>query len=62
MPSSALLATGKILVGKIKRVSLLGDKRALKFAQDETSLKVMLPAQKPGSYPYVLKLVGLNHR
>jgi len=45
-----------------ERVSLLGDKGALRFAQDETGLKVMLPVEKPGSHPYVLKIVGLNHK
>jgi len=54
------LATTNGLAGKVKRVSLLGSKEKLKFAQDATGLKVKLPATAPGKYAYVLKITGLK--
>ncbi|CAN5138247.1 alpha-L-fucosidase [soil metagenome] len=47
-------------VGKIKKVELLGHQEKLKFAQDETGLKVQLPNDKSSEFPYVLKISGLK--
>jgi alpha-L-fucosidase len=49
---------GKLEVGKIRSVELLGHKGKAKFAQDETALKVELPAEKPSDYAVTLKVVG----
>ena len=49
---------GKLGVGKIRSVNLLGHKGKLKFTQDEAALKVELPAKKPSEYAITLKVVG----
>jgi alpha-L-fucosidase len=49
---------GKLGVGKIRNVELLGHKGKVKFTQDETALKVELPGQKPSDYAIALKVVG----
>lgn len=54
------LAAGKASVGKITSVSLLGHQGVLKFTQDETGLKVKMPAEKPCDYAFALKITGLK--
>jgi alpha-L-fucosidase len=46
--------------GKISEVTMLGDGGELAFTQDETGLKVQLPASAPCKYAYVLKNTGLK--
>jgi alpha-L-fucosidase len=54
------LATANSPAGKIKTVTLLGGKGKLQFTQDDTGLKVKLPAAAPCKYAYVLKITGLK--
>ena len=62
------LATGKAPQGKIRSVTLLGYKHALRFlgskplrfTQDAGGLKVKLPASAPCKYAYTLRIVGLK--
>jgi len=49
---------GKLGVGKIRNVELLGHKGKLTFTQDETSLRVQLPPQKPSDYAVTLRITG----
>lgn len=53
------LATTNV-VGRVKSVTLLGHLGRLKFTQDETGLKISLPAAKPCDYAYSFKVVGLK--
>src|SRR5205823_829119 len=46
---------GKLAMGKIRGVELLGHKGKVKFAQDENALKVELPPEKPGEHAITLK-------
>ena len=53
------LATNTALrVGKIQNVELLGFDGKLDWSQDNTGLKVMMPAQKPCDYAIVFKVIG----
>ena len=53
------LATNTALrVGKIQNVELLGFDGKLDWSQDDTGLKVMMPAQKPCDYAIVFKVTG----
>jgi alpha-L-fucosidase len=54
------LATANSPAGKIKTVTLLGGMGKLQFTQDDTGLKVKLPAAAPCKYAYVLKITGLK--
>jgi hypothetical protein len=38
---------------------LLGHKGKVKFTQDETALKVEMPAEKPCDHAITLKIVGV---
>ncbi len=49
---------GKLGVGKIRNVELLGHKGKVKFTQDESALKVELPPRSPATTPVTLKIVG----
>jgi alpha-L-fucosidase len=49
---------GKLAVGKIRNVELLGHKGKVKFTQDETALKVELPPEKPSDYAVTFKIAG----
>jgi alpha-L-fucosidase len=49
---------GKLGVGKIRGVELLGHKGKLKFTQDEAALKVELPPEKPCDHAITLKIQG----
>ena len=49
---------GKLNVGRIRNVELLGHKGKLKFTQDQTALKVELPPEKPSDHASVFKIVG----
>ena len=49
---------GKHEVGKIRSVALLGHRGNLKFTQDEQSLRVTLPPEKPSDHAICLKIVG----
>lgn len=42
---------------EISDISLLGSQENLTWSRDENGLKIKLPAQKPGDYAYVLKIV-----
>jgi alpha-L-fucosidase len=46
--------------GKITGVTMLGHQGELEFSQDETGLKVKLPAEKPCDFAYTLKITGLK--
>jgi alpha-L-fucosidase len=46
--------------GNISSVELLGHRGALEFSQDESGLKIKLPAGKPCDYAYAFKISGLN--
>ena len=48
------------LVGKIKRVSLLGSPEKLAWTQTAEGLVVTVPAQKPCDHAYALKIEGLD--
>ena len=50
---------GKLAVGKIRGVELLGHQGKLKFTQDEAALKVQMPAEKPSDHAITLKIVGV---
>ena len=53
------LATNSALrVGKIQNVELLGFDGRLDWSQDNSGLKVMMPAQKPCDFAIVLKVTG----
>jgi alpha-L-fucosidase len=41
---------------QVKRVQMLGVDGSLPFTQDQTGLKVKLPAQKPCQYAYAIKI------
>jgi alpha-L-fucosidase len=47
---------GKNQVGKIRSVDLLGHRGKLKFTQDEQSLRVMLPPEKPSEHAICFKI------
>jgi len=49
---------GKLQVGKIHAVELLGHKERLQFTQDENALTVQLPASKPSDHAITLKIAG----
>ncbi len=49
---------GKLGVGKIRTVELLGHKGKVQFTQDETALKVQMPPEKPSDYAITLKITG----
>jgi alpha-L-fucosidase len=49
---------GKNDVGKIQSVELLGHRGKLKFTQDEQSLRVQLPPEKPCEHAIALKIAG----
>jgi alpha-L-fucosidase len=49
---------GKLGVGQIRNVELLGHKGKLKFTQNETALKVELPVKKPSDHAITLKVIG----
>jgi len=54
------LAATNSPAGKIKTVTMLGNNGKLEFTQDDTGLKVKLPATAPCKYAYVLKITGLK--
>lgn len=54
------LATSPAPEGKISRVSVLGGPNSLAFTQDESGLKVSLPARVAAPYAFVLKITGLK--
>ncbi|MGC4235810.1 MAG: alpha-L-fucosidase [Niabella sp.] len=47
-------------LGKIKKVSLLGNSAKLSFIQDEQGLQISFPKGNLGKYAWVLKIEGLN--
>jgi alpha-L-fucosidase len=49
---------GKLSVGKIRSVELMGNRGRLKFTQDENALRVMLPAEKPSDHAVCFKIAG----
>ena len=61
-PHEAVVPTlalgGKNQVGKIRSLELLGHRGKLKFTQDEQSLRVMLPPEKPSDHAICFKIVG----
>ena len=58
--SIASLSATNSSLGKISSVELLGHQGALEFSQDETGLKIKLPADKPCDYAYSFKITGLK--
>ncbi len=54
------LARPGALQGKIKKVELLGYKGKISFTQNQTGLKVKLPAERRNEFQYVLKISGLK--
>jgi hypothetical protein len=54
---ASLAAKGKLEVGKIRDVELLGYKGKLKWTQDEAGLKVEMPEEKPSDHAVTLKVV-----
>ncbi len=54
------LASTNAFAGRIKTVTLLGHKGALAFSQDETGLKIKMPAEKPCDYAWTYKITGLK--
>ena len=58
--SIASLATTNSAAGKISGVRTAGHPGALEFSQDETGLKIKLPAGKPCDYAYSFKITGLK--
>jgi alpha-L-fucosidase len=49
----------ELRVGKIQNVELLGFDGKLQFTHDDSALKVLVPAQKPGGdYAFVFKVTG----
>ena len=54
---ASLAAKGKLDVGKIRNVELLGYKGKLKWTQDEAGLKVEMPEEKPSDHAVTLKVV-----
>ena len=53
------LATGTALrVGRIERIELLGFDGQLKWAQNESGLKILLPEKRPSDYAVVFKISG----
>jgi len=55
-----LATTSKHATGKIENVELLGYPGKLKWKQDETGLKVQLPAEKPSDHAVAFKISGLD--
>ncbi len=53
---ASLRRGGKLDVGTIQNVELLGHKGKLKWAQDESGLKVDLPEEKPSEHVVTLKV------
>jgi len=57
--SIPLLARGgKLGVGKIRSVELLGHRGRLQFTQDEASLRITLPPEKPCEHAVAFQVVG----
>ncbi len=55
-----LATTSPLATGQISRVELLGFRGKLQWSQDETGLKVQLPAEQPGRFAFALKINGLR--
>jgi alpha-L-fucosidase len=51
-----LASKGKLEVGKIRNVELLGYKGKVKWTQDEGGLKVEMPEEKPSDHAVTLKV------
>ena len=49
---------GKLAVGKIRKVELLGHKSAVKFTQDESALKIELPPERPSDHAVCFRIAG----
>ncbi len=58
--SIASLSATNASIGKVSGVELLGHQGALEFLQDETGLKIKLPADKPCDFAYSFKITGLK--
>jgi len=48
---------GKLEVGKIRGVELLGHRGKLQYVQDERSLRITLPPEKPSHHAIAFKIV-----
>ena len=55
---ATLALGGKTGVGKIRSVELLGHKGKLKYTQDERSLRITLPPEKPSDHAVAFKILG----
>ena len=60
MTVRTLAANAPGLVGKVRKVSLLGNAQKLTWTQTADGLVVTLPAHKPCDHAYALKIEGLN--
>lgn len=54
------LAAAPTLAGRINAVSLLGANDRLRYAHDESGLKITLPATTPSKHAGVFKIIGLK--
>jgi alpha-L-fucosidase len=54
----ALAIGGKLEVGRIRGVELLGHRGKLQYAQDERSLRITLPPEKPSEHAVAFKITG----
>jgi alpha-L-fucosidase len=50
---------GKLSVGKIGKVELLGHGRPVQWTQDDTALKITLPPEKPCNHAVVFRVAGI---
>jgi alpha-L-fucosidase len=57
-----LSTIGKYSASKIANVELLGHQGRLQWSQEETGLKVELPALKPCDHAIAFKITGLEHK
>jgi alpha-L-fucosidase len=51
---------GKLGVGKVAKVDLLGYGGTLQWSQDASGLKVLLPPEKPCDHAIVFRIAGIN--
>ena len=52
----------KLWLGNIKKITLLGDPKPLKWTQNENGLTVQLPDAPPCKYAFTLKISGNNYQ
>ena len=55
-----LALQGSLNVGKIENVELLGNRGRVQWSQDNSGLKISLPAEKPCDHAVVFKIAGVT--